>query len=227
MFATRGWLYGLALLLLSGPLSAADKEPDAQTKADCAAFQKYLETNKLDRWKGDPFALASDALKTAYPNRRFYYTFEMPPLPSGAFQPELAERFRRQAEEYQKTRSLRLVVAIDADGTVTRYQSASDFNTGLMAVKSDDDARTAAAAVLALAGCDQVRPGAVEAKEVAVKKDDKGWTCTVSRRMAFDGEVKFDAGGKVTAVAKRMNYIMPLPPSAPPQRPVVPPKTDK
>jgi hypothetical protein len=216
-----------ALLLLGGLLLTADKEPEPQTKTDFAAFQKYLETNKIERWKGDPRPLASDALKTAYPNRRFYYTFEMPPLPPGAALPELIERHRRASEEYQKTRSLRLVIAFDADGKITRYQNGSDFNTGLMAVKSDDDARTAAAAVLAIASCTQVGPGPVDPKEVTVRKDDQGWTCTISKKMAFDGEVKFDAEGKVTAASKRMNFIMPLPPSAPPRPIVPPPGTDR
>lgn len=213
------WLLALPALLFAGAASAADKEADAkQAKADLAAFKEYLGKNKLTRWQGDPTRLDSEELRAAYPKRRLYFTFAAPPLPPGAALPDLIEAHKRRMAEWQEKQSLRLVVLIDDDGKVAPLSKPEDFSAGLMPVKGEADAKTAAAAILSVANVEQVAPTAVSAKEVNVTKGEKGWTCTVSKKMAFDGSVTFDADGKCTKVEKRMNYIMPLPPSAPPRR---------
>jgi hypothetical protein len=200
--------------------SEKTKSP-GDAKKDLATFKEFLVATKQDaRWQTDPLPLTSAEIAKAYPNRRVYFTFARPPLPPGAPLPELLERYKKQLEEYQK-RSLRITVTIDEDNQVAAMREAKDFNAGLMPVKTDEDAMTAAAAILAMAHLTSggnVSPGPVNAKEVTVTRTASGgWTCVVKKQRAFDGTVSFDAAGKVIGVTKMMNYIEPLPPSVPPK----------
>jgi hypothetical protein len=203
------------LLPLAAPAAAENGEGAKQLKADCAAFQDYLKAEKLTaRWQGDPTPLNTEEIRKAYGGRRVYFTYQAPPLPPGAFLPELIERHRRAMEEYRK-HSLRIAVLIDGD-KVTAMRKPEDFNTALMAVTSDDEARLAAAAILSMMDAGHVAPGRINASEVKVESSGKGWTCTYSKPMSVDGKVTFNADGKCTAAEKRPNFIMPLPPSARP-----------
>jgi hypothetical protein len=223
MFLLNGALLAPAFLLLGAPAPVPDKEAEAkQTKADCAAFQDYLKANKLNgSWQGDPTRLDSEDIRKAYPGRRIYFTYEAPPLPPGAFLPELIKAHQQRVAEYQK-HSLKITVQMDGDKVISMSQPAG-FNAGLMEIKSDDEARVAAAAILSMNNADHVPPGVVSAKDVTVSSNDKGWTCNFSKPMRFNGEVKFDSKGQVVAVSKKANWIMPLPPSARPGG-LIPPK---
>jgi hypothetical protein len=183
-----------------------------QNAAAISAFHDYLSKNRLDaRWEGDPARLDSTEIKTAYGDRQFYFTFKAPPLPPGAALPDLIARYKRAKEEYQK-HSLRLTVGIDSAQNVVPFQKAEDFNVGLMPVKSDNDARTAAAAILSLIGTERVHPGVVSAREVMVTGTNFGWRCRVSRSKGFDGTVVFDPSGRCTTASKELNYVPPMPP---------------
>jgi hypothetical protein len=175
-----------------------------------AAFRAYLKGHYADKkWQTGPDRLDAPAVHAAYGKERFYFVFSAPPLPPGANIPEIQEGFRRQVVEFRKT-YISLTARVDEDGKVVPLAKPDDFNDGLMKVASDDDARTAAAAVLSLWGEDRVGPGAVDPKDVMVTKTDKGWSCMVQRRNAFQGMVTFDADGQCTAVSK--TYTGPFPP---------------
>ncbi|MSQ94950.1 MAG: hypothetical protein EXR98_10405 [Gemmataceae bacterium] len=181
-----------------------------QTKADVTAFRTYLEKQHPGkRWQTGPTALASAEIRKAYGDRRFYFVFSSPPLPPGANIQELIDAYRRKLVEFQKT-AISLSVAFNDKGEIVPLTKPQDFNIGLMKVQSEDDARTAATAVLAIHGSDRVSPGAVSAREVMVTKTAKGWTCTVERRNAFAGTALFDADGKCMSVSK--TYAGPVPP---------------
>jgi hypothetical protein len=97
-------------------------------------------------------------------------------------------------------------------------QTTADFNRELMQVKTDDDAKVAAAAVLSLYSGSGISTGAVivSADQVKVEKSDKGWTCTATRLNSFQGTVGFNPAGKVISVNKVS--IAPLPPSIRPRQ---------
>jgi hypothetical protein len=101
--------------------------------------------------------------------------------------------------EYRKN-SLSIAVRIK-DGKVTALKKPADFNTGLMPIKTDDDARTAAAAIVSLQPAGELGPQRIEAKDVQVPRD-KGWTCICRVGAVFGGEarVTFDNEGRCTSV---------------------------
>lgn len=184
----------------------------ASSQADLAAFHDHLVKNRMTaQWDGEPTRIESEEIRRAYGDRRFYFTFKAAPLPPGAQLPQLIERYNQAMQEYQK-HSLRITVGIDSKQRAATFRTAQDFNVGLMPVKTDDDARIAAAAILALMGDDRVYPSPVRAQEVSVSRTQSGWTCLVTRPRGFDGKVTFDANGHCTSATKRLNYSPPLPP---------------
>lgn len=200
----------VALILGSGTdsLFAAT----AASPADLSVFQDHLVRNQLaTHWDGTPTRIESEEIRRAYGDRRFYFTFKAAPLPPGAQMPRLIESYKQAMEEYQK-HSLRITVGIDSKQHADTFRTAQDFNLGLMPVKTDDDARIAAAAILSLIGDDQVHPGAISAREVSVTRTQSGWACLVTRSRAFDGKVIFDSNGRCTSATKNLNYIPPMPP---------------
>jgi hypothetical protein len=205
---------GLALCLVA---AAQEREPiPEQVKKDHEAFRDFLIANKLTgKWQGPPQRLDTEELRKAYPGRRFYYTFVSPPLPPGAALPELIEAHRKATQEYLK-RSLRVSVAIDEQGKVTALREPADFQVGLMPVNNERDASLAAAAILSVAVPEQYPPSRVTVKELSVRGTGKGIVVSVSRKQGFDGSVEFDRFKRVTKVTKQMNYVQPVPPSAPP-----------
>jgi hypothetical protein len=202
---------GVLVLAIGVSLAAADKKADAkQTKADVTAFKAYLAKNHpKKKWQTGPSRLDSAEIRKAYGQRRFYFVFSSPPLPPGAANPEILRRYQEQVQEFQKT-AISLAVAIEDKDKFTPLSKPADFNQGLMKVKTDADAKTAAAAILSLYGSGRVSPGIVAAKEVSVTKNDMGWSCRVVKKLAFQGTVTFDAKGKCTGVSKV--FTGPLPP---------------
>jgi hypothetical protein len=186
---------------------AADQQATAVT-----AFRNFLSSTKLDaHWQdGDLLQIDSAELRAAYDGRLFYFTFREAPLRPGAAFPAAIARYDAALAEYEK-HSLRLTVGIDQAMKVTPFQLPNDFNAGLMPVKSEADAKMAAAAILSLIGNDQVHPEAIAASEVSVTASKSGWTCNAKRTRAFDGTVVFDASGKCVSAKKVLNY-MPLTP---------------
>jgi len=198
-----------AIILGASALLAAPSDP---SQADAATFHDHLVKHQLHtRWDGPPSRIDSEELRRAYGNRRFYFTFKAPPLPPGAQLPKLIERYNQAMEEHQK-HALRITVGIDDKQRADTFRTAEDFNLGLMPVKTDDDVRIAAAAILSLIGNDQVYPAVISAREVNVTRTPAGWTCVVTRAREFDGKVEFDPSGHCTGAAKQLNYVPPVPP---------------
>ena len=193
----------------AGPLSAA---PSDLSQVDVATFRNHLVQNKLDtRWDGPPARIDSEEIRRAYGDQRFYFTFKAPPLPPGAQLPKLIERYNQAMQEHEK-HALRITVGIDQKQHSETFRTSQDFNLGLMPVKTDDDARIAAAAILSLIGNDQVYPTVVNAREVNVVRTQSGWTCVVTRPREFDGKVEFDLSGHCSGSTKQLNYVPPVPP---------------
>lgn len=201
----------IQVLFLSAFLLPADPSKD-----EIASFKNYLEKNhKGKKWQLGPSGLESKELTQAYPGQHFYYVYSSPPLPPGAALPELLERHRRAAEDFS-VNYISVTVAMGKDGIRTMGKVES-FREGLMVVKSEDDAKVAAAAVLSLypGRGFATGPAIIKAGEVKVLKTEKGWTCSAQKQFSFQGTVEFDAEGKLLSVSK--NSIAPLPPSAPPR----------
>jgi hypothetical protein len=195
----------------TGAFSAGTASKTESSQGDMAAFHDHLVNNKLDiRWEGEPARLDSEEIRRAYRDRRFYFTFKARPVPPGAALPDLIAEYKQKMQEYRK-HALRITVGIDNKGHAATFRTTQDFNLGLMAVKTDDDARIAAGAILSLIGNDQVSPGVISSREVTVERTNAGWTCLVSRAREFDGKVVFDPSGHCTSAIKNLNYIPPVP----------------
>lgn len=208
--ALRVLLIGCA----AGRIAAnSDMTPTAPQAGDASVFRAYLlEQGLAARWTGDATPLASEEIRAAYPGFRFYYTFKQPPPPPGAPLPEVIEAHERALEEYQK-HSLRLTAGIDERGLIHAFRTPEDFNAGLRPIKSDEDARIAAAAILSLIGSEQVSPGVIPAREVGVTKNGAGWACLLAQKpRGIQGFVTFDLNGRCTSASKSLNYAPPVPP---------------
>jgi len=202
----------IALMLDFGiaTCTAGKDAQDEQTRADFAKFQSYLEENKPGKkWQTGPARMDSEEIRKAYEKQRFYYVFSSPPLPPGAPLPELLEEHQLRMEEYQK-QFISLIIRIDGEGKITPLHEEEDYNQGMMRVATDEDAKICAAAILSLySSDDRVGPGIVAAKEVTVTRTENGWSCSVHRENAFQGEVIFDKEGKLVSATK--TYAGPLP----------------
>ena len=211
----RARLTAIALLSACAVAHAADNSQVNRAPvypADAQAFREALaEEGVADRWEGDPLPLSSQELYTAYPGVRFFYTFKPRPLPPGAPMPQLLEQHKRAMQEYQK-HSLRMTVGINDKGFANAYRTPEDFNVGLRPVKSDEQAKIAAAAILSLMDADHIAPSAIPAEEVKVTKTENGWTCRVEQPRGIKGLVTFNEAGRCTSVSKTANYSRPLPP---------------
>jgi hypothetical protein len=180
-----------------------------QTAADLTRIRSYMEENKPGKkWQTGPTPMDSAEIRRAYGNVRFYSVYSSPPLPPGAPMPELLEAYKRKKKEH-KEQFVSMTMRIDEQERMAPLYAAEDYNQGLMRVTTDDDARIAAAAILSLYYSDRVGPGIVTAKEVTVTRSENGWSCSVSRENAFQGEVVFDKDGKLVSVTKV--YAGPLP----------------
>jgi hypothetical protein len=195
----------------TGAFSAGTASKTEASQGDMAAFHDHLVNNRLDiRWEGEPARLDSEEIRRAYGDRRFYFTFAVRPMPPGAALPELIAEYKQAMQVYQK-HALRITVGIDNKGHAATFRTAQDFNVGLMPVKTDEDARIAAAAILSLIGNDNVSPSVISSREVTVERTNAGWTCLVSRPRGFDGKVTFDPAGQCTSATKNLNYIPSMP----------------
>ena len=214
-FAARGAFYRLLLGVVAlGRITANGAGTTAMPHPeDASIFHTYLIENGLaGRWAGDAIPLTSDEIRSTYPGLRFYFTFKSPPPPPGAPLPEVIAAHERAMEEYQQ-HSLRITIGIDERGHVHPLRTPEDFNVGLQPVKSNEEARTAAAAILSLLGAEQASPGALSAKDVSVAHSEGGWSCHLSQKpQGIQGTVTFDAAGRCLSASKSLNYTRPVPP---------------
>jgi len=183
---------------------------DSQAADDVAAVKEFLATNFAGKkWHRGPAKVDTPEVRQAYPGKRFFVVRSGPPLPPGAPLPELLEQYQRRLADYREN-YISLAVVIDKDGEL----AVADRNVGMMPINNEDDARIAAAAVLALDTTPNPPPGPVSAEQVKATKTEAGWQCQVDDKNVM-GSVEFDKEGKVTAVTKRPTQLL-VPPSAPP-----------
>lgn len=194
-----------AAILLLGTSSSRGEDKDVDSVKE---FLKKAHAGK--KWQMGPTQLSGDAVKKAYgADARFHFVFSAPPLPPGANIPEVQKAYQARVKEHQEN-FISVTMRIDAAGKVVPLVKVADYNTGLMAVKNEDDARVAAAAVLSLYGSDRVPPGVVQPKEVKVSRAEKGWQATVERVNQFQATVDFNEKGHVVMLNK--SYSGPVPP---------------
>jgi hypothetical protein len=180
-----------------------------QTDADLTNFRNYLEEVKPGKkWRTGPARMDSEEIRKAFGNLRFYYVYSSPPAPPGADLPELHAEFAEKTEEHQK-HFISLTARIDEQGRFTPLYEAADYNPGMMRVTTDEDVKICAAAVLSLYGADHVGPGVVSANEIAVTRNENGWSCSMHRENAFRGEVLFDRDGKCVYMMKAYEGSLP------------------
>src|SRR5262245_59837470 len=112
--------------------TAGQNAQDAQTMADLAKFQNYLEENKPGKkWQTGPARMDSEEIRKAFGKARFYYVFSSPPLPPGAPLPELLEEHQLRMEVYQKE-FISLIMRIDEEGTVKPLHEAEYAHVGMI-----------------------------------------------------------------------------------------------
>jgi hypothetical protein len=206
-----GAAFVIALMLDFGITTCtAGKNTQDEQRADLAKFQNYLEENQPGKkWQTGPARMDSEEIRKAYEKMRFYYVFSSPPPPPGAALPELIEEHERMMDVYQK-QFISLVIGIDEQGNIKPLHEEEDYSLGMMRVTTDEDAKICAAAILSMYSSDpRVSPGVVAAKEVTVTKSENGWSCSVHRENAFQGEVLFDKDGKIVSATK--TYLGPMP----------------
>lgn len=172
------------------------------TDADLAAFRNFISTSGLaGQWQRLPARIDSPEIKRAYPNHRFYFTFERSPTPPGAPLPDLLAQHDEAVRNWQRN-SLRLTVAIDASGKVRALKSPQDFNAGLMAVTNDAEAAVAGAAIASLLNEHDVPPAPLSATDARVAKTADGWTCRIDSQVS--ASVSFDRAGKCIRATKAL-----------------------
>jgi hypothetical protein len=197
-------LWAAAVFLLAADLAAPAGERKSAgdaAKADTAAFKAYLAKHYPGKkWKQGPTRIDTPETRKAYGSRRFYYVYSTPPMEPGVTGKYVYEEYIRQFEEYRKN-YVSLTVEISKGEEITPLHSAGSFNTGLLKVQSEDDVKTAAAAILSLYGSFRVGPGPVKADSVKVTRNSKGWSGGV-KTFFFQGTVNFDADGKCTSISK-------------------------
>jgi hypothetical protein len=194
----------IALMLDLGiaTCTAGKNAQDEQNMADLKKVQSYLEENKPGKkWQTGPARMDSEEIRKAYEKLRFYYVFSSPPLPPGAPLPDLLDEYERKMDEHQK-QFISLTIRMDEQGSITPLHEEEDYNLGMIRVTTDEDAKICAAAILSLYSSDRVGLGIVAAKEVAVTRSEKGWSCSVLRENEFQGTVLFDKDGKCVSVTK-------------------------
>jgi hypothetical protein len=201
----------IALMLNFGIVTstAGKNAQDEQTAADLTKFRSYLEEYKPGKkWQTGPARMDSEEIRKAFGQQRFYYVFSSPPMPPGAGLQELLDEHERKMEAHQKE-FISLTIKIDGEGKITPLYGAEEYNSGMMRVTTDDDAKICTAAVLSLYGSERVGPEIVAAKEVAVTRNENGWSCSVLRENAFRGEVSFDRDGKCVYMMKAYEGSLP------------------
>ena len=130
-----------------------------------------------------PAPFRNKTVEAAYPGVHFYYVLTYP---------------RGTPPPYRNM--LTLVAQVDEHGAVLPVRAMETFRRGLRPVKSKEDARKVAAAVLILAFSDpgQRRWPFVPEKFV-VKRKSGGWVCTYSTGFGYESVVTFDKRGTLVS----------------------------
>lgn len=179
----RSWVGCFASLLF---LSSLD--PDQRTTArELQLFRTWLD-RKYGAYTCDdgPGRFRNETVEKAYDGVRFYFVLThargiAPPFPNG----------------------ISVVARVEADETVRplRYDSLATFGAGLRKIRSRDDARRAAAAVLILTlGDPGMRRWKISEDGIVAKRDRGGWSCTFAHDPNHASTVRFDSKGTLVSV---------------------------
>jgi hypothetical protein len=201
---------GLAILYV---VTAEAESPASNVpQSDLNSFQSFLNSAELaSHWDGPPQRIDSDAIRAAYPDQRFYFTWKSKPVPPGAQLPGPQQRHAQAMQEYQK-HSLQVTLEAGPEGTMQPFRSPADFNRGLMKVTDASQAATAAAAIISLLSEAGLRPTPIEVADVKVAATpDGGWNCRFEQNRGITATVKFDRDGHCISASKALNYTPPVP----------------
>ena len=161
----------------------------APQDAGLKIFKRWLDREHSGYGSDEgPARFRNATVEAAYPGRRFYYVLTYP----------RGMGIARNA--------LSLVAQVDDHGTVLPLVLASPatFRAGLRKVKTKEDARQAAAAVLILAlGDPAQRRWKFEESRFTIERNKNGWVCTYSYGATYLSRVTFDKHGTLTGIDPR------------------------
>lgn len=134
----------------------ADVEDAAEDDAEaCRQVEAYLRKAYPDRtWESGPSRVDSPVIRAAYGTTRFYRVYSQEPpfpysgIPVSPDSPRQVE-YREALTAFRQTK-LSVTVRREADGQFHVLNTAADYGTGLLPLRTDDDFRTATAAILTL-----------------------------------------------------------------------------
>jgi len=198
LFTAVLWVSAYATASATPPTTAPAIAPTtapatAPSDSDAAAAANaYLKQKFAPRVPRQAGLITSDAIAAAYLSSRF---FRLPGYFGGAFPPP---------QMVKET----VVLRVDADLKVTETRGGQELNAGLTPPTSQEQARTAAAAVMSLLPTIP-SPPRVKAADVTAEQDGQGWRCT-AKVSSFSFLVRFDAAG--TCVEATSQYAGPHPP---------------
>ena len=135
-----------------------------------------------------PARFRNPTVEAAYPGRRFYYVLT---YARGIGNPQSA---------------LSLVAQIDEHGAVMplSLSSLATYRAGLRKVRTKEDARRVAAAVLILAlGDPGQRRWKFEEDRFTIERNKHGWVCMYSYGRTYLSRVTFDKQGTLTEIDPR------------------------
>jgi hypothetical protein len=161
----------------------------AQQTDDLQVFKTWLSREHPGYGSDEgPARFHNATVEAAYPGRRFYYVLT---YARGTPGPRNA---------------LSLVAQIDDHGAVMPLSLSplATYRAGLRKVKTKEDARRGAAAVLILAlGDPAQRQWKIEESGFTIKRNKNGWVCTYSHGMTYLSRVTFDKQGTLTGIDPR------------------------
>lgn len=161
-----------------------------QEKEDQEAIQAYLAKAHPKVTTATPGRMDTPAIRTAYPGYRFY-VIKMR-FPMGIPTPP----------DWHETH-IDLTVSIDTNGKLETRGDANAMNIGLMKITTDEEAKTAAAAIMSLliAGSGIQK---VEAAQVKVEANEQFRMCAAQVR-ALTYKIIFNQAGKCTQATLQDN----------------------
>ena len=176
-------------------------------EGDIARFLRFLaQRHPGEAWKQGPERIESPELQEAYPGMKFYFVSSPQPMPRGA---RIAPSAASGVEPERKAKPLlTLCVRFGPGDQVDELRKPEDYNLGLQSIHSDEDARTAAAAILSTLDGIYFSPSPLAKSLIQVQKTPTGWTCRL-RTQTREGRVVFNQEGKCISIS--MSYHGPFP----------------
>ena len=178
-----------------------------QTERHLSLFRSHLARHYPGgQWKHGPEGIDSPELRQAYPGSRFYYVASPEPLPRGAYTaPKAGSKGSNTGTTIVQ---LSLCVRFGPEGRLKELHRPEDYNEGLAPVRSDADARNAAAAILSTMAGSYFGPAVVSNASVQVQKSPEGWACRLQTQTR-EGRVGFNLGG--SCISASLVYSGPMP----------------